>query len=324
MSLLMRVRPECDKAFTRSDALAKHMRTVHEPEPARPANDPAPLGTKKSSIKLRLSNGNVFNLSQSPSTSSATTPVTKPASAATPLPSDDLRPPPPTHDEDGNPIKFSPHDDNITYQPAYHPITGQPGFMITYPKDIHFTGWESAITADQLMRLLRRQVHWAKQEEKELKRECRALEQARRHEWDLKEILLEGVLESELARADKEDLLQAVDERVRDAMQNDIQPAKALQWSRGTPAFRKARRVQDVMEADDTVVTTPLDDDEDEARSPSPPPTGHSGGGFDGDADPYDNYLAQRMAEYEERERLRSLHNTPQDVRTAIAAPPPP
>ncbi|KAI7538084.1 hypothetical protein KC331_g10562, partial [Hortaea werneckii] len=27
--------PECDKAFTRSDALAKHMRTVHEPEVPR-------------------------------------------------------------------------------------------------------------------------------------------------------------------------------------------------------------------------------------------------------------------------------------------------
>ena len=47
-------------------------------------------------------------------------------------------------------------------------------------------------------------------------------------------------------------------------------------------------------------------------RTPSPPPTGHSGG-FDGDADPYDNYLASQLAAYEERERLRSLQNTPQN-----------
>lgn len=33
--------PECDKSFTRSDALAKHMRTVHESDPLRPS-DPIP------------------------------------------------------------------------------------------------------------------------------------------------------------------------------------------------------------------------------------------------------------------------------------------
>jgi hypothetical protein len=33
--------PECDKSFTRSDALAKHMRTVHETEALRPS-DPIP------------------------------------------------------------------------------------------------------------------------------------------------------------------------------------------------------------------------------------------------------------------------------------------
>lgn len=33
--------PECDKSFTRSDALAKHMRTVHESDPLRPS-DPVP------------------------------------------------------------------------------------------------------------------------------------------------------------------------------------------------------------------------------------------------------------------------------------------
>lgn len=33
--------PECDKSFTRSDALAKHMRTVHETDPLRPS-DPIP------------------------------------------------------------------------------------------------------------------------------------------------------------------------------------------------------------------------------------------------------------------------------------------
>jgi len=35
--------PECDRSFTRSDALAKHMRTVHETEALRPS-DPVPKG----------------------------------------------------------------------------------------------------------------------------------------------------------------------------------------------------------------------------------------------------------------------------------------
>lgn len=37
------VLPECDRSFTRSDALAKHMRTVHETEALRPS-DPVPRG----------------------------------------------------------------------------------------------------------------------------------------------------------------------------------------------------------------------------------------------------------------------------------------
>ncbi|EME49648.1 hypothetical protein DOTSEDRAFT_93227, partial [Dothistroma septosporum NZE10] len=164
--------PECDKAFTRSDALAKHMRTVHEPEAAKGgagyAHEPTPTGKK--SLKLKL-NGSI--------TSKA--PV-------------DMGP---THDEDGNEVDPSPPNDNITYMPAHHPITGQPGFMIHYPPDIHFTAWESSIAADQLMRLLRRQLHWAQKEAEDLKQQVNELEAQKREEWTLKEIVLEGVLEQE-------------------------------------------------------------------------------------------------------------------------------
>ncbi|CAI4216348.1 unnamed protein product [Parascedosporium putredinis] len=51
--------PECDRAFTRSDALAKHMRTVHETEALRPS-DPIPKsqhsgsGGKSSKLKIIL------------------------------------------------------------------------------------------------------------------------------------------------------------------------------------------------------------------------------------------------------------------------------
>ncbi|KAG6041614.1 hypothetical protein E4U41_003225 [Claviceps citrina] len=40
--------PECDRSFTRSDALAKHMRTVHETEALRPS-DPVPKSMQSAS-----------------------------------------------------------------------------------------------------------------------------------------------------------------------------------------------------------------------------------------------------------------------------------
>ncbi|KAG5957131.1 hypothetical protein E4U56_006114 [Claviceps arundinis] len=49
--------PECDRSFTRSDALAKHMRTVHETEALRPS-DPVPksmqAGPTGKSNKLKI------------------------------------------------------------------------------------------------------------------------------------------------------------------------------------------------------------------------------------------------------------------------------
>ncbi|TVY88402.1 INO80 complex subunit [Lachnellula willkommii] len=45
--------PECDRAFTRSDALAKHMRTVHETEALRPS-DPVPKYLNPQHNKSRL------------------------------------------------------------------------------------------------------------------------------------------------------------------------------------------------------------------------------------------------------------------------------
>ena len=298
---------ECDKAFTRSDALAKHMRTVHEPEaPRATANDPTPPGKK--SIKLKLTNGSTTTKQPPPTP----TPI-DPATLA------------PTHDEDGNPVDPSPPNDNIAYNPAHHPLTGQPGFMITYPPDIHFTAWESSITADQLMRLMRRQLRWAEQEGEALRQECAELESVRRGEWGAKEGLLDGVMEEDFARAGRDGLLGDVDARVRKVMEGDMQAAKDLSWTGGEPVWRHQNHngnngihTTHAPADEKMAVETPPAPKEEPERSPSPPPTAKSGG-FDGDADPYDNYLEARMAEYEERERLRSLHNTPQKVRQTAA-----
>ena len=310
---------ECDKAFTRSDALAKHMRTVHEPEgaPRTTTNEgPTPPSKKDKHIKLKLTNG-------SSSTPSTNTPNRIPPPATTVAEA-------PTHDEDGNPITPSPASDNIAYIPAHHPITGQPGFMITYPPDIHFSAWESSIQADQLMRLLRRQLHWARKEQEMLREECEGLERARKEEWVLKEILMEGFMESEIARGDEERLILTGDAGgvyLRDAMEKDVHVARGLEWSGGfEPAWRRRngngqvdidkdlRAREDWVMEDREEVQTPIDRTRTAERTPSPPPTGKSGG-FDGDGDPFDNYLADQMARFEERERQKSSQqNTPQKV----------
>ncbi|OQO12132.1 hypothetical protein B0A48_02772 [Cryoendolithus antarcticus] len=282
--------PECDKSFTRSDALAKHMRTVHEPEPARlnTALD-LPLPPKKTTKGPKPSNGTKLPHSDGPHV--------------------------PTHDEDGNPVDPSPPNDNITYVPAHHPVTGQPGFMIHYPPDIHFSTQESAINADHLMRLLRRQIHWASQEGEQLRRDNDDLEKLKRHEWEAKEILLEGVLAAELSRAERDGLLQSLEANVTESMQADAEPASHLRWNRTPPVFqRRQSSSTGPAHLNLPATTTPT---QDPSKTPSPPPTGASGG-FEGEGDPYDNYLEGMMAQYEKRQRAAS--NRSMQLETPVKA----
>jgi hypothetical protein len=121
-------------------------------------------------------------------------------------------------------------------------------------------------------------------------------------------------MEAEYASAEKEELLNNVNEAVRKAMEADVAPAKQLRWTGDLPKWRRPRAMQGFADADDDARLG--DDAESPAEnngSPSPPATGNSGGGggFDGEDDPYDNYLNARMAEYEERQRLRNAQNTP-------------
>jgi len=288
------------------------MRTVHEPEHLRAAtNDSTPPSKGKSNGRLKQAHGASSALNKPPST---------PAAAPDLLA--------PTHDEDGNEVVPSPANDNITYVPAHHPITGQPGFMIHYPPDIQFTAYESAIPANELMNVLRRQLHWAQKEQEEMKREVERMEYDKREEWNLKEILLEGVMEAELARAEEEGLLRDVEQSVVEAMEKDVEPSAHVVWKGGSKPTRSRNPLHHLRNQGGEDTAMPDGESRDVARaeeeepdegqrmpepSSSPPPTGKSGG-FDGENDPYDNYLAGRMAEYEERERQR---NTPLKARGA-------
>lgn len=265
------------------------MRTVHEPEPGKGLGEGAPItsGKGKNKIKLAALTGN----SKPPIAEEYTGPV---------------------YDEDGNEIDPSPPNDNITYIPAHHPITGQPGFMIHYPPDIHFTAWESSIPADQLMKLLRRQLHWAEKDGAVVAKELEELEKQKMEEWMLKEILFEGVMEAEMADAAKDDLLRDVEQKVQEAMLEDTLPAKQLSWTHGEPAWR--RRDAPAM---DWEREAEAENRSASHNSPSPPPTGASGG-FDGEEDPYDNFVKGQMAAYEER--MRSMQNTPASKQNAAEA----
>ncbi|KAK5675393.1 hypothetical protein LTS10_011835 [Elasticomyces elasticus] len=231
--------PECDKAFTRSDALSKHMRTVHEPEMPRggattnPTDIPTPAAASTTNKPGGKAGKQAKNATNNNNNSNGGI---------------NIKPDPLTPHSATNPNEPSPASDNITYIPAHHPITGQPGFMIHYPPDIIFTAWESSIPADQLMRLLRRQLHWAEKEHRELEAENAELERRRREEWELKEVLMDGVMESEWARAqrsmmDEEEergLLDDIPLSVREAMEADVD--KGLRWGPAEPPWRRRRK----------------------------------------------------------------------------------
>jgi hypothetical protein len=153
---------ECDKSFTRSDALAKHMRTVHETEALRPS-DPIPRGHSQANVKpqrLKLV----------------------------------VRPPDQAYGE-GTEV-----DDSATINSNTDVDPDGPA-QVDYPPDVKFTEEELAMPTNELFRLLRRQVHWAEEENEEYKRELEVLEVQRKQEWQKKELVLVNFVEAELATA---------------------------------------------------------------------------------------------------------------------------
>ncbi|GAB1310519.1 INO80 complex subunit 1 [Madurella fahalii] len=149
--------PECDRAFTRSDALAKHMRTVHETEALRPS-DPVPksmqsaagAGGKSSKLKIIIK-----------------TPQSHAAGQ------DDAV-------DDG-----SVGDDSSGEM--FTPLTEDQGF----------TPEERSMSLPRLMKLCKLQVKWAEEEGEVLRTECQRWEELYKREWLEKEVLLEQMIRSE-------------------------------------------------------------------------------------------------------------------------------
>jgi len=197
---------ECDKAFTRSDALAKHMRTVHETEALRPS-DPVPrnhssAATKPQRLKLVMSS--------------------KP------------------RDNDMESMDLGANGINS-------PTEGPAGFSAAadFPADCAFTAQEIDMPPDQLYRLLRRQMHWVEQEGKELEKECDALEEERKKEWQAKELVLANVIEGELAVQLKNN---TEDPRVTDKVmriKDEMLPETMLPMTGDEPWWRQEGKIPD-------------------------------------------------------------------------------
>lgn len=209
--------PECDRAFTRSDALAKHMRTVHETEALRPS-DPVPKhhssnpSNKNQRLRLVFKN-NGTDKSGSP----------MPASPHSQSTTGQQLPPPPVENEYEH--------NNVLYRPLDPSLPSGP-LTRKFPHDIQFTKAELDMPAPDLARLLHRQIHWATQEGEELKTEVERLEKRRKDEWLAKELVLENAMEAELGQLERVDRLLREENpsaaAFRELLREDVKVGKSL------------------------------------------------------------------------------------------------
>ncbi|KAF2120486.1 hypothetical protein BDV96DRAFT_485249 [Lophiotrema nucula] len=205
--------PECDRSFTRSDALAKHMRTVHETEALRPS-DPVPKHhssnptNKVQRLKLVLNSQRGEKGSTPASPSSA-----HPPNSATVPPND--------------PVEYS--HNNIIY--LSDPSLPDAPTLVQFPPDVNFTDRELSLPAPELFRLLRRQLLWATQEGEQLRAEADALEKQRKDEWVAKELIIENVMEAELMRSRRKRIDAGLGDEPEQfgLLEEDVGPSKQLE-----------------------------------------------------------------------------------------------
>ena len=194
------------------------MRTVHETEALRPS-DPVPRNYSSAHFKpqrLKL----VLNAKPPASTSEGSDKDT--AASGEPVPALDV-------------------DDNAT---IYTPTEAEDGPLgaatapgpYEYPEDVKFTEEELAMPPDLLFKLLRRQIHWARDEGKELQEEVGLMEEKRKEEWMAKELVLANVIEAELATAHTRG---AVTEESVKRILDDLPPTPLPMTGAEPPWYRK-------------------------------------------------------------------------------------
>ncbi|KAI9890189.1 MAG: hypothetical protein M1814_004351 [Vezdaea aestivalis] len=156
--------PECDRSFTRSDALAKHMRTVHETEALRPS-DPVPKSHSSSNPPSRSTRLKLI-LSAKP------------------------------QDYQVNGLSTHDFEDDADIDPL-QTVNGE-GTKLPVAGEVDPLAIDPSLPPSQQFRILRRQLHWAEEEGKELKEQVEQLTELRKREWVKKELLINNVLEAEI------------------------------------------------------------------------------------------------------------------------------
>ncbi|KAI1925356.1 hypothetical protein LOZ58_003457 [Ophidiomyces ophidiicola] len=151
---------ECDRSFTRSDALTKHMRTVHETEalrlvdnmaksnalsgsPGQPSNKPPRLKLKLSQFSKEVGHESEKN------------------------------------DKGGD-------------------FREKESLLNRFDTGFGFDGHELSLPPHQLYALLHRQVYWAEQESRRLESEWQVVKRRRKEVWREKESIFEDVIYAEL------------------------------------------------------------------------------------------------------------------------------
>ena len=162
--------PECDRCFTRSDALAKHMRTVHETEALRPS-DPVPKGHSEAASRaagVSGSNGSLKRIKLIVNNGDRPKSV---VGELPPLPTDGI----PDENGEAGAVEM----DSL---PFILPVPRD-----YYPSDVAdaLDDHELALPPSQLYRLLRRQIHWAEQEGAELAKQLDIVESVTEFNIDL-------------------------------------------------------------------------------------------------------------------------------------------
>jgi len=205
--------PECDRSFTRSDALAKHMRTVHETEALRPS-DPVPKHHSSNPSNNRQRLKLILNAGDGKKPEKGSTPAS-PSSHSHPA----APPPPPDADYAHN---------NIIYLQDLAGPHG-PTTVAQFPADITFTDRELAMPAPELFQYLRRQAQWVQQESDDLRAQADALEKQAKEEWEAKELLVENLMEAQVAteRRRRAERGETEDEALN-AVAYDVVPSKEL------------------------------------------------------------------------------------------------
>ncbi|KAF1953325.1 hypothetical protein CC80DRAFT_477768 [Byssothecium circinans] len=207
--------PECDRSFTRSDALAKHMRTVHETEALRPS-DPVPKHHSSNPTNKQQRLKLVLTAEAKRSTDKGSTPAS-PASHA---------PNSATIPQSEPNVEYA-HNNVIYIEDVSTPNAPK---MVQFPPDLSFTPRELSLPAPELFKLLRLQLHWATQEGESLRAEAESLEKKRKDEWVAKELLVENLMEAEVAKA-KRGLVEAGNPDIPHhlaLLNEDVEPSRKL------------------------------------------------------------------------------------------------